>query len=169
MSEHYLKLLPGIRVLAFDVDGVMTDGSIILTPEGDPLRSVNTKDSYALKQAHKAGLHLAAITRSRSTILRDRLKQLGFDDVKIDITDKLDAYEELKYSYAWKDEQVLYIGDDVPDIPVLREVGVPCCPADAVHEVRDICRYISPFDGGRGCVRDIVEKVLRSQHKWPSA
>lgn len=166
MNEHYLKALPRITVMIFDVDGILTDGSILLTPDGEALRSLNTKDGHALARAAEAGIKLFAITRGSSDIIKKGLMRLGFEDVALKTFDKYDKYKEYKHIYEFEDEEVVYMGDDLPDIELLREVAVPACPADAVHEVKEICRYISPFNGGRGCVRDVVEKVLRAQGKW---
>ncbi|MDR9488439.1 3-deoxy-D-manno-octulosonate 8-phosphate phosphatase [Salibacter sp.] len=166
MSEHYLKKLPKITTLVFDVDGVLTDGSITLMPDGEMIRTLNTKDGFAMKQAAKAGLRMIAITRGSSQIVKDSLLRLGFEDVALNIIDKLDKYDEYRHIYDLQEDEVLYMGDDLPDLEVMREVGLPTCPKDAVKEVRDECVYISPFDGGRGCVRDVIEKVMRAKEMW---
>jgi 3-deoxy-D-manno-octulosonate 8-phosphate phosphatase (KDO 8-P phosphatase) len=166
MSEHYLKLLPQIKVLLFDIDGVLTDGSLILSPDGEVLRSMNAKDGFALKHAAAKGLYTGAITRGTTAWLPERLKRLGMQDVVLNAQDKYDAFETLLFSYGWKKEEVLYMGDDLPDLAILNEVGIAACPADAAHEVREVCKYISPFEGGKGCVRDIIEKVMRVQEIW---
>lgn len=165
-KEHYLKMLPDITTLIFDVDGIMTDGLILLTPEGEALRAINTKDGHAMARAVDAGFRLMAITRGSSKTITAGLMRLGFTDVALEVRDKKAKYEEFKSEYGFDDGQVAYMGDDLPDMDVLSQAALAACPEDAVHEVRDICNYISPFKGGKGCVRDVIEKVMRSQDKW---
>ena len=166
MSEHYLKLLPKIKLLAFDMDGVFTDGTMMMIPGEEPVRSFFARDGFALREAVNAGLQIAIITRGKSEEVKRRMLALGVQDVVLAAFEKWDALETICFSYDIKPEEVLYMGDDIPDMEVLERVGVPTCPADAAHEVQHICKYISPFNGGRGCVRDVVEKVMRAQHKW---
>lgn len=168
-KEHYLNMLPNITTLIFDVDGIMTDGLILLTPEGEALRAINTKDGHAMARAVDAGFKLLAITRGSSKTITAGLMRLGFTDVALEVRDKGVKYEEFKAKYDFEDGQAVYMGDDLPDIDVLNKVAIAACPDDAVHEVREVCNYISPFKGGRGCVRDVIEKVMRSQDKWYKA
>lgn len=165
-KQHYLNSLKGITTLIFDVDGIMTDGSILLTPEGEALRAINTKDGHAMARAVEAGFNLMAITRGSSKTIEAGLSRLGFKEVALQVLHKAEKYEELKEKYGFEDHEVVYMGDDIPDIEVLVKAHVAACPADAVHEVREVCNYISPFNGGRGCVRDVIEKVMKSQDKW---
>lgn len=168
-KEHYLNVLSGITTLIFDVDGIMTDGSILLTPEGEALRAINTKDGHAMARAVDAGYKLIAITRGSSKTITAGLMRLGFTDVALEVRDKVAKYEEFKAKYGFTDDQAAYMGDDLPDIDVLLKASLAACPADAVHEVREVCNYISPFNGGRGCVRDVIEKVMRSRDQWYKA
>lgn len=164
--KHYLEYLPHLKALIFDVDGVFTNAKLIIGPDGEYTRALNTKDMYALHRAKEAGIYVACITRGTEPLLKTKLKELGVEDVFLGISFKVEPYEEILAMYGFKDEEVLYMGDDVPDIEVLNRVAVPCAPADAVHEVKAVAKYISPFNGGDACVRDVIEKVLRVQNKW---
>ena len=166
MSKHYLQLLPTIKLLAFDMDGVFTNGSMMMIPGEEPVRSFFARDGFAIREAVAAGFQVAIITRGKSEEVKRRMTALGVQDVVLAAFEKWDALETICFSYDIKPEEVLYMGDDVPDIEVLERVGVPTCPADAAFDVQKICTYISPLEGGRGCVRDVVEKVMRAQGKW---
>lgn len=163
---HYLKRFPTLKAFAFDVDGVLTDGNVTIMPSGEMVRTLNVKDGYAIKTAVQKGFYLAAITGGRNEQLKDRLKALGVHDVFLSASAKLEALDTFCLSYDLKPDEVLYMGDDLPDYEILNAVGVSSCPADAAHEIREICQYISPFNGGKGCIRDVIEKVLRTQDKW---
>ena len=138
--------LSRIKALAFDVDGVLSSTTVPLHPSGEPMRTVNIKDGYAIQLAVKKGLHIAIITGGRTEAVR----------IRFDFRDK----------YGLTDDEILYMGDDVPDIEVMRECGLPCCPKDAVPEVKSVAKYISYADGGRGCGRDVVEQVLKAHGLW---
>tara|TARA_B100000780_G_C21074095_1_gene432332 strand:+ start:442 stop:942 length:501 start_codon:yes stop_codon:yes gene_type:complete len=166
MSDHYLKLLPKVKALVFDVDGVFTDGSMFIMPGMEVMRSLNARDTYSVRRAVDAGLHIGVITRGRSEDVKKGLEMVGVQDISLGAMDKWDVLETWKFSYDWDLSEVLYMGDDIPDIDVLKHVGVPCCPSDAVQEVQDMCKYISPFEGGKGCVRDVIEKVMKAQDLW---
>ena len=158
--------LTQIKALFFDVDGVLSAETVFLHPDGDPMRTVNIKDGYALQLAVKCGLHVAIITGGRTEAVRKRYEGLGIKDVYLGAAIKTKEYHELLEKYQLKPEQVLYMGDDIPDYEVLCEVGLPCCPADAAPEIKEVCKYISHRNGGYGCGRDIIEQVLRAQGKW---
>ena len=158
--------LTKIKALIFDVDGVLSAEAIVLHPNGEPMRTVNIKDGYALQLAVKCGLHVAIITGGRTEAVRKRYEGLGIQDVYLGASVKTREYAELMKKYDLKPEEVLYMGDDIPDYEVLKLVGLPCCPADAAPEIKSVCRYISHRNGGYGCGRDVVEQVLRAQGKW---
>ncbi|MBQ1951616.1 MAG: HAD-IIIA family hydrolase [Alistipes sp.] len=155
-----------IEAMVFDVDGVMTDGRIIPTAEGDFIRCYNCKDGYALAYAIRHGYRVCVITGGYGKILERRLRMLGMQDFYIDCMDKITTLREYMKKYDLKPENVLYMGDDIPDLECMREVGMPVCPADSAPEVIECSRYISEFEGGRGAVRDIVEQVLRARGDW---
>ena len=164
--KNYKKLLPKIKTFIFDVDGVLTDGKILITSEGDLLRSFDTKDGYAMKCALVKGYKIVIITGGRNEGVRERFKELGVYDIYMSAHHKLDSYQDLQDNYNLNPDEILYIGDDVPDIPVMKKVGVSCCPADAVSDVKAMADYISHKKGGEGCVREIIEQVLRVQGQW---
>lgn len=149
-----------------DVDGVLTDGGIMPTLDGDFIRTYNAKDGYAIAYAIKMGYKICVITGGRGENLRHRMNMLGVKDLYIDCMDKRAAIEELATKYGFELENVIYMGDDIPDLECMRMVGMPVAPRDAVMEVLEAARYVSEFDGGRGCVRDIIEQWLRSQDMW---
>ena len=155
-----------VEAMVFDVDGVMTDGRIIPTAEGDFIRCYNCKDGYALAYAIRHGYRVCVITGGYGKILERRLRMLGMQDFYIDCMDKITTLREYMKKYDLKPENVLYMGDDIPDLECMREVGMPVCPADSAPEVIECSRYISEFEGGLGAVRDIVEQVLRARGDW---
>ena len=158
--------LTQIKALFFDVDGVLSCETIQMSADGDPIRTVNIKDGYAIQFAVKCGLHIAIITGGKTEAVRSRYEKLGVKDVYLGASIKTVQYEELLKKYDLKPEEVLYMGDDIPDYEVLKLVGLPCCPADACPEIKSICKYISHKEGGYGCGRDVIEQVLRAQGKW---
>lgn len=162
----YKQKLNQITTFIFDVDGVLTDGSIILMPSGEMVRTMHTKDGYAMQLAIKKGFRIAIISGGRDPMVAERLKYLGVTDIYLGASDKMDAFRDLLFSYDLKPEEIAYMGDDVPDIEVMREVGLACCPNDAVADVRSMAEYISLIDGGKGCVRDLIEQTLKVQGKW---
>ena len=149
-----------------DVDGVLTDGMVYLVNEFEQARAMNIKDGYALQLAVKKGYTLAVISGAYSAGVENRLKKLGITEVHLGITDKLAVIQKLAKKYGYVAEQILFIGDDIPDLEALNEAGLPCCPADAVPEIQSICKYVSPHTGGKGCVRDVIEKVLKLNNDW---
>lgn len=167
--NEWEKILKNVTTFIFDYDGVMTDGTVYMDSNGDPLRTSNVKDGYALQLASKLGYHLAVISGAVVTNITKRLNALGVQDVFTGIPDKVVKLEEYMEQYGLNPEQIVYVGDDIPDLPVMQRVGVPACPSDAAPEIQQICKYISNRPGGRGCVRDIIEQTLKVQGKWMSA
>lgn len=155
-----------ITTFVFDVDGVFTDGSITILPDGEMIRTMNTKDGYAVKAALHAGFRIAIISGGTNEAVRMRLQQLGIQDVFLGAHQKKDVL----ISYADKNnitlDEILFMGDDIPDIPAMELVRLGCCPNDAVPEVAAISKYISHKNGGKGCVRDVIEQVLKVHGKW---
>ena len=163
---NYKQRLAQITTLIFDVDGVLTDGKIMITTEGEMYRQMDTKDGFALKCALNEGLKVVIISGGTNEGVRDRLKALGVFDIYMGAHHKLEAFRDLLDNYSISPDTILYMGDDIPDIPVMEKVGVSCCPNDAVVDVLAMADYVSPKKGGAGCVRDILEQVLRVQGKW---
>ena len=155
-----------IKAVIFDVDGVLSTSTISMGPDGQPVRSLNIKDGYAIQLAIKMGLHLAIITGGKTENVRLRYEGLGMKDVYLGVSMKLEVYEQFKQKYGLKDEEVLYVGDDIPDYEIMQICGLPCCPSDACPEIREISTYVSPCEGGRGCARDILEQILKAQGTW---
>ena len=162
----YKQKLKNITTFIFDVDGVLTDGNLILLPTGEMVRTMNTKDGYAMQLAIKQGYRIAIITGGRDKMVAERMKYLGVTDVYMGVSDKMDSFQDLLYSYNLSPDEILYMGDDVPDLAVMNAVGLACCPNDAVADIRQISEYISLVDGGKGCVRDVIEQTLKVQGKW---
>ena len=155
-----------IHTLFFDVDGVMTNGELLITEKGEMLRKMNVKDGFALKRAIQEKFRVLVITGGSSAGTIDRLKALGVTDIISGAHNKLKHYEAFLDQYNLEEEGILYMGDDLPDYEVMRRVGLPCCPHDAAPEIREISKYISPFKGGEGCVRDVLEKVMKLKGVW---
>ena len=158
--------LKKIKAIFLDVDGVLSCETIPQHPNGEPMRTVNIKDGYDMQHAVKCGLVLAIITGGRTEAVRLRYEGLGIKDVVLGAAVKIKVYNELKEKYGLADEEIIYVGDDIPDYEVLTVCGLPCCPADAAPEIKSVCKYISHKNGGQGCVRDIVEQVLKAQNLW---
>ena len=159
--------LTKIKAMAFDVDGVLSANCVWLT-EGasQPSRTANIKDGYALQLAVKRGFELAIITGGRSEAVRARYRGLGMSHVFTGVSVKITCFEEWMLSEGLQPEEVLYMGDDIPDYEVMQQCGCPCCPADAAAEIKSIARYVSALNGGCGCVRDVVEQTMKAQGKW---
>jgi 3-deoxy-D-manno-octulosonate 8-phosphate phosphatase (KDO 8-P phosphatase) len=166
MSDNYKQLLEKIKVFIFDVDGVLTDGSVLLLPGGEQARTMNTRDGYAMRLALKKGYKVAIISGGNSESVRDRMKYLGIYDVYLGCSDKLEALNDLLFSYSLNKDEILYMGDDMPDWEIMQQIGLPVCPADAAPEIKKISKYISPVNGGDGCVREIIEQCLKIQGNW---
>ncbi len=162
----YKEYLTNITTFIFDVDGVLTDGTITVTTDGELLRTMNVKDGFALKTAIDAGFNICIISGGSNEGVRKRLIGLGIKNIYLGIHDKvkqLNAYLSLNTINA---TEVLYMGDDIPDYPVMKLVGLPCCPQDAVPEIKAISKYVSHKNGGKGAVRDVIEQVLKVKGKW---
>jgi len=158
--------LQKIRAIVFDLDGVLSGSTIALDLDGTPLRTVNIKDGYAIQLAMKMGLRIAIISGCKIEAVRTRYEGLGMEDIYLGAAVKIKAYEEFKAKYGLKDDEVMFMGDDIPDLEVMRRVGCPVCPKDACPEVRELSLYISGYNGGAGCGRDVIEQTLRAQEKW---
>ncbi len=166
MEMSYKKLLKDISTFVFDVDGVFTDGTVLITTEGELLRKMSIKDGYALKTALQKGYNVCIITGGTNEGVRQRLKTLGVTDIYMNAHRKEEALEDYLDSYGIQPNEVLYMGDDLPDIPVMKRIVLPTCPQNAVPEVKSISKYISHKKGGDGCVRDVIEQVLKVKGDW---
>lgn len=158
--------LKKIKAIVFDVDGVLSMQTVAMDAEGQPLRTVNIKDGYAIQLAQKLGLKIAIITGGHSDSIRKRYEYLGVEDVYMKAAVKTETYAELKKNYSLSDDEIMYMGDDIPDYQLMRLCGCPCCPNDACSDIKAISLYISDKNGGCGCARDVIEQVLRAQGKW---
>jgi 3-deoxy-D-manno-octulosonate 8-phosphate phosphatase (KDO 8-P phosphatase) len=164
--SNYKQLLKQIKGLAFDVDGVFTDGQVYLFPGKEFVRSVNIKDGYAVQHCIKMGFPIAIITGGNSDEVRKRFQYLGVTDIYMGSSNKILDYEDFRMKYGFNHSEILYMGDDLPDFEIMKRVGLPTCPADAAHEIREISKYISDKTGGEGCARDVIEQILRIHDKW---
>jgi 3-deoxy-D-manno-octulosonate 8-phosphate phosphatase (KDO 8-P phosphatase) len=162
----FLQSFKGITCFAFDVDGVLTDGSILVFDNGEQLRRMNIKDGYALQLAIKKGYRVLIISGAQSEAVRFRLNKLGVQEVFMQVTDKKSMLEKYigNAKMSWK--EVLFMGDDIPDLEAMQNAGISAAPMDAVSAIRDMAKYISPYKGGEGCVRDVIEKVLKIRGDW---
>ncbi|PWL30368.1 MAG: 3-deoxy-D-manno-octulosonate 8-phosphate phosphatase [Fluviicola sp. XM-24bin1] len=163
--KSYKENLPSITTFVFDVDGVFTDGSVMLLND-EVVRTLSSRDGYAMQYAAKLGYRILIVTGGNSEAVKVRLENLGATEVCLQSENKMEVYERLKSEYNFNDEEVLYMGDDIPDYQVMKKVKVATCPQDAAVEIKGISHYQSPIDGGKGCVRDVIEQTLRSQGKW---
>ena len=163
---NFKEGLKEVKAFAFDVDGVLSSPEVYLHPAGELMRSMNTKDGYALQYAVKRGYPIAIITGGNTESVAVRFRGLGITDIYLSSSNKTDNFNDFLYKYDITPQQVLYMGDDLPDYEVMKKAGVPCCPSDAVEEIKSVAHYISPFGGGKGCVRDVIEQVLRLHGRW---
>lgn len=164
--KNYKQLLSNINTFIFDVDGVMTSGIVLLSPGGEMLRSMNVKDGYALQLAVRKGYKIIIISGGSCESVRHRFQLLGIDEVYLGVGNKLKLFEKLLSDNKLDPGRVLYMGDDIPDFKVMNKVGVPACPANAVEEIKAVSKYISSFEGGNGCVRDVIEQVMKVHGTW---
>lgn len=155
-----------IRAFILDVDGVLTDGTVQVFETGEQVRNMSIRDGYALQLAVKKGYKVAVISGASSEGVRKRLQLLGITDIFMKVEDKLGKLEEYAKENGLQTDEILFMGDDIPDYSVMRYVGLPCAPADAAPEIRHVAAYISSFGGGQGCVRDVIEKVLKLNGHW---
>ncbi|MCH2197749.1 MAG: HAD-IIIA family hydrolase [Flavobacteriales bacterium] len=166
MSDNYKTKLNDITTFCFDVDGVFTDGIVILSTDGDQLRTANVRDGYAVQLAAKKGYRVAIITGGRSEAVKKRFEGLGVKDVFLSSSNKVKVFNDYLAKEGIKADEVCYMGDDIPDYRVMGMAGLATCPNDAAPEIREIADYISPVNGGKGCVRDILEQTMKVQGKW---
>lgn len=166
MKKNYKELLHEITSFVFDVDGVLTDGSVLVTSQGETLRRMNTKDGYALRIALQKGYTICIISRGTNPGVKELLAKRGITDIYLGVEDKQSVLEEYLDSNNISPQNVLYMGDDIPDIPAMRKVALVTAPQNAVTEVKALSDYISHKNGGEGCVRDIVEQVLKVRGDW---
>ena len=163
---NYKIKLNHINTFIFDVDGVLTDGTVTLFGNGEQVRKMSSRDGYAMQYAQKIGYKIAIISGGSSKGVKERFDYLGINDVYLACSNKLKAFNDLVEKYDLNTEHILYMGDDLPDWEVMKKVGLPTCPRDAATEIKEIAKYVSPFIGGGGCVRDVIEQTLRVQCKW---
>jgi 3-deoxy-D-manno-octulosonate 8-phosphate phosphatase (KDO 8-P phosphatase) len=166
IMTNYKELLKKIDTFIFDYDGVLTEGIVMLTDAGEPLRTANVRDGYALQLAVKKGYRVAVISGGKSPSMYHRLNSLGIKDVFLGVEHKIEVFEKYLADNNIDPESVIYMGDDIPDFHVMQRASVPVCPADAAEEIKSISKYISHIEGGKGCVRDIIEQVLKLQQNW---
>jgi 3-deoxy-D-manno-octulosonate 8-phosphate phosphatase (KDO 8-P phosphatase) len=164
--SNYKELLKNISTFIFDYDGVLTDGSVITMNNGEAYRVSNVKDGYALQLAIKKGYNIAIISGSRGEGMTLRLKSLQITDIFLGIENKLEVYHDYLEKKSIGSSHVLFMGDDIPDYEIMTEAGVPTCPSDAAEEIKTVAKYISHMGGGKGCVRDVIEQVMKIQGKW---
>lgn len=166
MEKNYKEYLNHVDTFIFDIDGVLTDGSIQVSTQGELLRTMNIKDGYALKTAQLAGYQVCVISGGTNEGVRLRLRGLGITNIFLGVQDKVEKLDEFFDIYNINPDNVLYMGDDIPDLYPMKLVGMPCCPQDAAAEIKEISRYVSHKKGGKGCVRDVIEQVMKVQGKW---
>ncbi len=167
--ENFKQKLTRIKTIMLDVDGVLTNGQVFLMENGEFVRNMNSKDGYALQLAVKKGYRLTIISGGKSLTVKKALETLGIEDIFLAQHDKLQCYKNYINEHALVEEEILYMGDDLPDYDVMKRVGIAACPNNSAHEIREISIYISNRNGGEGCVRDIIEQVMRSQGTWEIA
>lgn len=163
---NVLEQFKKITTFIFDVDGVMTDGNIGIVPGLEYIRTMNTKDGYVLQLAVTKGYRVVVITGGNVPPVVERMNSLGITDVFHRAKNKIEVYNRYIGDNMLNAEEILYMGDDIPDYEIMQAVGLACCPADAVQEIKSIAHYISPLPGGKGCVRDVIEKVLKLNGHW---
>ncbi|MCG5643135.1 MAG: HAD-IIIA family hydrolase [Flavobacteriaceae bacterium] len=166
MPMSYKTKLSNITSFVFDIDGVFTDGSVLVSSNGELLRRVSVKDGFAVKEALRQGFRVCLISGGTNEGVRSRFKALGVTDIYMGAHEKMEPLHEFLDGYAIDPKEVLYMGDDIPDLPPMSYVGLPSCPQNAVAEVKAMAEYISHKEGGQGCVRDVIEQVLKVQGKW---
>jgi 3-deoxy-D-manno-octulosonate 8-phosphate phosphatase (KDO 8-P phosphatase) len=164
---NLLEQFKNIRTFVFDVDGVLTDGTLMILEDGQMVRKMNIKDGYALQLALKRGYRVVIISGGTSEAVRERLNRLGVNDVFLRVHNKQEVLTQYVMQNQLKWEEVLFMGDDIPDYIVMKLVGLPCAPADAAPEIKQISVYTSSINGGFGCAREVIEKVLKLNNDWP--
>lgn len=163
---NFKQALTKITTLIFDIDGVLTNNTVFVNEQGEMLRNLHSKDGYALQLAIKKGYKIVIISGGNNEPVKKVLERAGIQHIFIRQHDKLQCYKDLLAEHSLSDEQIMYMGDDLPDWEVMKRVGVAACPNDAATEIKEICQYISDKKGGEGCVRDIIEQIMRVQLTW---
>ena len=163
---NYKVKLEEIELFVFDYDGVFTDGIVLLMEDGSNVRTANTRDGFSVQWAVKQGLNVAIITGGKEKAVEDRMRLLGVEEVQMGCHDKLQSLKDLCSKLNISLDKVLYMGDDMPDYPAMKVVGLPVCPNDACTDILEISNYISPVEGGKGCVRDVLEQAMRLRGIW---
>ncbi|MDA7502110.1 HAD-IA family hydrolase [Chitinophagales bacterium] len=165
-KDNFLVRLQSVKTFIFDVDGVFTDGSLLIAEDGRLLRTMNARDGYSVREAVNKGYEIVIITGGNNESVKIRLEGLGVKTIFLGVHDKLSKYKALKAERNWPEGSVLYVGDDLNDYEVMQAADLAACPSDAAAEIQDMADYISPFPGGKGCVRDLVQKVLKLNGDW---
>ncbi len=163
---NILEKFKTITTFVFDVDGVLTDGSLLILADGQMARTMNIKDGYALQLAVKKGYRVVIISGGTSEAVKERLDKLGIKDCFLKVDNKKEKLTEYIAWHKLKWSEILFMGDDIPDHSSMQLTGLPCCPADAAPEIKQVSQYISPLAGGKGCARDVIEKVLKLNEHW---
>ena len=163
---NVLSLFKPIKSFVFDVDGVLAADGMIVLPDGELVRVMNSKDGYALQLAVKKGYHVVIISGGTSEAVKMRLLKLGVKEVFLGIHNKKEVLQQYAKDHQLSLDEMLYMGDDIPDYDAMKICGLPVCPDDAVPEIKSICKYIAPYKGGKGCGRDVIEKVLKLNGDW---
>lgn len=163
---NFKQKLNKINTFIFDVDGVLTDGKVLVMESGEMVRQMNSKDSFALQLARKKDYNVVIMSSGNNIAVKNALKKTGVEMVYLNQQHKIECYKNFMDMHQLKDEEVLYMGDDLPDLEVMKKVGVAVCPNDSSPEIKNICIYVSPKNGGEGCVRDVIEQVMRLHGTW---
>lgn len=166
MSKHFKVIMNDISTFIFDVDGVLTDGNVHVAQDGSLLRDMSIRDGYAIKAAIENGYQVCIISGGSNEGVRIRLQNLGVKEIYMSVPNKVTVFKEIIAKYNLNPENILYMGDDIPDYHIMHEVGLPTCPQDAVPEIKRVAKYISHVNGGKGAARDVIEQVMKTQQKW---
>lgn len=166
MSKHFKELMNDITTFIFDVDGVLTDGTVHVAQDGSLLREMSIRDGYAIKAAIESGYTVCVISGGSNEGVKTRLRNLGVTDIYMAVPNKVETFKEFIDIYNISPDNVLYMGDDIPDYHIMQEVALPTAPQDAVPEIKGVAKYISHVNGGRGAARDVIEQVMKTQKKW---
>lgn len=161
--------LTSVKAIIFDVDGVLSLSTIQMSPAGLPVRTVNIKDGYAIQLAIKMGMKIAIISGGTDPSIEERYRKLGMKDIFMSCSTKIQVLNQYLADNHLSADEVIYVGDDIPDYEIMKVVGCPCCPADACSDIKEISTYVSPYEGGKGCARDIIEQILRAKGLWLSS
>jgi 3-deoxy-D-manno-octulosonate 8-phosphate phosphatase (KDO 8-P phosphatase) len=161
--------LTSVKAIIFDVDGVLSLSTIQMSPAGLPVRTVNIKDGYAIQLAIKMGMKIAIISGGTDPSIEERYRKLGMTDIFMSCSTKIQVLNQYLADNHLSADEVIYVGDDIPDYEIMKVAGCPCCPADACSDIKEISTYVSPYEGGKGCARDIIEQILRAKGLWLSS